>query len=88
MEETTHEYAAKNGKTYIIRVYHEVDRNLCFASARLGLTKFNTEMNETGDVDAVIAEIHALADEGGASIPERGRVWHRPQGNPANFAAA
>jgi len=75
MEETTYEYAAKNGKTYRIRVYHEVDRKFCWASARLGLVKINTAMNETGDVDAVIAEIHAMADADGAGLPESGRTW-------------
>lgn len=78
------EYTAKNGKTYSVRVY--VDGRMCFARARRGVfANFHTAMNETGDVDAVTAQIKAMADSGDYDTNSPAIHFRRAYGNPANL---
>lgn len=78
------EYTAANGNTYSVRVY--VDGRMCWARARRGLfTNFNTAMNESGDVDAVIAQIKAMSDAREYGNDGPAVHFRRAQGNPANL---
>lgn len=82
--EINSEYTATNGKTYSIRVY--VDCGMCFARARREpFENFHTAMNETGDVDAVLAQIKAMADARVHGTVAPAIHFRRAQGNPANL---